>query len=122
MLMSTIYIRQMCRQAKYGGVRYPHTPYGYTSAGNIFFELASAKAVYDSIILTTFTYCGVLQLKLTITQTKRLSSFHHQCVRIINEISKNPMPIQSVVDAKSIRACKLVRKCLDQGCPTRGPR
>ena len=76
-------------------------------------DLTAAKAVYDSMILPTFTYCGVLQLKLTSTQVKRLSSFHDRCLRIINGHSKNPTAIQSVVNAKNIRACKLVRKCLD---------
>ena len=53
----------------------------------------SAKAVYDSMILPTFTYCGVapsgvLQLKLTSTQAKRLTSFHDRCLKIINGNSK----------------------------------
>ena len=32
-------------------------------------DLTSAMAVHDSMILPTFTYYGVLQLKLTSTQT-----------------------------------------------------
>ena len=76
-------------------------------------DLTSAKAVYDSMILPTFTYCGVLQLKLTSTQAKRLTSFHDRCLKIINGNSKNPIAIQSVANAKGTRACKLVRKCLD---------
>ena len=76
-------------------------------------DLTSAKAVYDSMILPTFTHCGVLQLKLTSTQAKRLTSFHDRCLKIINGNSKNPIAIQSVANAKGTRACKLVRKCLD---------
>ena len=77
------------------------------------FDLTSAKAVCDAMILPTFTYCRVLQLKLTSTQAKRLSSFHDRCLKIINGNTKNPTAIQSVINAKSSRACKLVRKCLD---------
>ena len=76
-------------------------------------DLISAKAVYNSIILPTFMYCGVLQLKLTSTQAKRLWSFQDRCLKIINGNSKNPTAIQSVANGKSIRACKLVRKCLN---------
>ena len=76
-------------------------------------DLTSAKAVYDSMILPTFTYCGVLQLKLTSTQARRLSSFHDRCLKIINGNSKNPTAIQSIANAKWTRACKLARKCLD---------
>ena len=65
------------------------------------------------MILPTFTYCGVLQLKLTSTQVKRLSSFHYRCLKIINRNSKNPIAIQLAANAKKIRACTLVRKCLD---------
>ena len=53
-------------------------------------DLTSAKAVYNSMILPTFTYCGVLQLKLTSTQVKRLSSFHDRCLKIIYGNSKIP--------------------------------
>ena len=59
-------------------------------------ELTSAKAVYDSMILRTFTYCGVLQLRLTSTQANRLSSFHDRCLKIINGNSKhqfNQLPV-----------------------------
>ena len=65
------------------------------------------------MILPTFTYCGVLQFKLTSTQVKRLSSFHDRCLKIINGNSKNLIAVQSVANAKRIRAFTLVRKCLD---------
>ena len=63
--------------------------------------------------LPTFTYCRVLQLKFTSTQAQRLSSFHGRYLKIINGNSKNPTAIQSVANAKRTRACKLVRKCLN---------
>ena len=39
-------------------------------------DLAAAKAIYRTMILPTFTFSGILVLKLTETQVKRLSSFH----------------------------------------------
>ena len=76
-------------------------------------DLTSAKAVYDSMILPTFTYFRVLQLRLTSTQAKRLSSFHDRCLKIISGNSTNPTAIQPVTSAKRTRACILVRECLD---------
>ena len=51
-----------------------------------FEDLTSVKAIYDSMILPTFTYCGILQLKLTSTQAETLSIFHDRCLKIVNEL------------------------------------
>ena len=62
------------------------------------------------MILPTFTYCGILQLKLTATQA--LAPFYDHPLRIIQGKSTTKPVIQSVENANNIRACKLVRKCL----------
>ena len=54
-----------------------------------------------------------LRLSMTSTQAKRLTSFCDRCLTIISGNSKNPIAIQSVANTKGTRACKLVRKCLD---------
>ena len=50
---------------------------------------------------------------MTSTQAKRLTSFHDRCLKIVNGNSKNPIAIQPVANAKGIRTCKLMRKCLE---------
>ena len=46
-------------------------------------DLAAAKAIYHIMILPTFTFSGILLLKLTETQVKQLSSFHDCSRRIV---------------------------------------
>ena len=77
-------------------------------------DMAAAKAIYRTMILPTFTFSGILLLKLTETQVKRLSTFHDRSRRIVLGDSGNCDEIQSVVNANKIRACKLVRKCIDK--------
>ena len=76
--------------------------------------LTAAETIYRSLILPTFTYSGILLLKLTDTQLRRLASFHNRSVRTIQGILNTSGIIQSVVTANKIRACKLVRKCIDK--------
>ena len=84
-----------------------------------YLDLTSGKAIYRSLILPTFTYSGILQLKTTDTQYKRLASSHDRSLRTIQENSNTSDEIQSVTIANKIRACKLVRKCIDKGiCDT----
>ena len=78
-----------------------------------YLDVSSAKSIYNLMILPTFTYCGILQLKLTTTQANRLASFYDRSLRIIQGKSSTEPAIQSVENANNIRACKLVRKCLD---------
>ena len=79
-----------------------------------YLDVTSAKTIYRLMILPTFTYCGILQLKLTATQSKRLASFYDRSLRIIQGNSSTDSDILSVASANSIRACKLVRKCIDR--------
>jgi len=74
-----------------------------------YLDLSSAKSICNSKVLPTFTYCGILQLKLTTIQGNRLASFYD---RIIQRKSSTKWVIQSVENADNIRACKLVRNCL----------
>ena len=48
-----------------------------------YLDVTSAKRIYRLMILPTFTYCGILQLKLTTTQSNRLSSFYNRSVKVI---------------------------------------
>ena len=59
-------------------------------------------------------YIYRLQLKITDTQYKRLASFHDRSLRTIQGNSNTCDEIQSVTNANKIRACKLVRKCIDK--------
>ena len=74
-------------------------------------NLRSAVAIYQSMILPIFTYCGILMLKLSHTQLSRLESFHCRSVKILSREGGIKIPLVSDVIKK--RACTLVRKCLD---------
>ena len=74
-------------------------------------NLRSAVAIYQSMILPIFTYCGILMLKLSHTQLSRLESFHCRSVKILSRDGDIKIPLVSDVIKK--RACRLVRKCLD---------
>ena len=79
-----------------------------------YLDQATAVAIYHSMILPTFTYCGILQLKYTNTQLSRLSSLHLRALKIIFGDARPNQELTSVVNANKSRACKLVRKCLDK--------
>ena len=73
---------------------------------------ATAATIYRSMILPTFTYCGILQLKLSNTQISRLSSFHSRSLKVVYGDETAGKGLMSVINANKMRACKLVRKCL----------
>ncbi len=79
-----------------------------------YIDHATAATIYNSMILPTFTYCGILQLKYTNTQLGRLSSLHSRSLKVVYGDIKPNKKLTSVVNANRIRACKLVRKCLDK--------
>ena len=76
-------------------------------------DVKAAMAVYQSMILPTFTYCGILLLCNTKTQLNKLHSFHKRAEAIVNRYSVNKIPLQSVPNANKKRECILVRSCLD---------
>ncbi len=68
------------------------------------------------MIKPALAYCGILQLQLTETKVKQIKAFHDQSVRIVydNDNEKSNQGLPSVINAEKIRACKLIRKCIDQ--------
>ena len=79
-----------------------------------YLDVTSAKRIYRLMILPTFTYCGILQLKLTTTQSNRLPSFYDRSLEVIQGNASAQSEIISVINTNTIRACKLVRKCTDR--------
>ena len=79
-----------------------------------YLDQATAATIYHSMILPTFTYCGILQLKYTNTQMSRLSSLHTRALKIVSGDVRPNQKLTSVVNANKTRACKLVRKCLER--------
>ena len=76
---------------------------------------ATASTIYRTMILLTFTYCGILHLRLSNTQISRLSSFHSRSLKIVyGDKTADKKGLMSVINANKMRACKLVRKCLDK--------
>ena len=78
-----------------------------------YLDVTSAMRIYRLMILPTFTYCGIFQLKLSTTQSKRLPSFQNRSVKVIQGNVTAQSYILSVRSANNIRTCKLVRKCTD---------
>ena len=77
-------------------------------------DMKAAKAIYhQSMILPTFTYCGIFRLCNTRTQSEKLDSFHNRAEAIVNRNSVNRITLQSVTNANKKRACTLVRSWLD---------
>ena len=80
-----------------------------------YMDQAAASAIYRLMILPTFTYCGILHLKLTQTQINKLSSFHARALKVVfkNGIVDQDHELPSAINVNKIRACKIVRKCLN---------
>ena len=81
------------------------------------FEKASSDSIRAThcIVITEKCCVGFVQWSVsTETQVKRLSTFHDRSRRIVIGDSGTCDEIQSVVNANKIRACKLVRKCIDK--------
>ena len=65
------------------------------------------------MVLPTLTYCGILNLNISNTRENKVSSFHNRAMKIIILNSKNELKIKTPVSTNQIKACQLVRKCLD---------
>ena len=66
------------------------------------------------MIMPVFTYCGVLQMRLSETKMKQLKAFHDRCLKIVYDGEKSNEGLPSVMNANKIRARKLVCKCIDK--------
>ena len=75
--------------------------------------MKAAKAIYESMILPTFTYCGILLLYNTRTQSDKLDSFYNRAKAIIKRKHEAKISLQSVTNANKMRACIIVRACLN---------
>ncbi len=79
-----------------------------------YLDLKSARDVYCSMIMPVFTYCGVLQMKLSETKIKQLKALHDRCLKIVYDGENSSEGLPSKINANKIRACKLVRNCIDK--------
>ena len=68
---------------------------------------------FDGIISSISSYCGILLLCNTRTQSEKLDSFHNRAEAIVNRNSVNRITLQFVTNTNKKRACTLVRSCLD---------
>ena len=73
----------------------------------------AAKSIYQSMIMPTFTYCGLELLCLTNTQANKLESFHKRAERIVNTNDENRTVLQSISNANKKCVCAFVKLCLD---------
>ena len=73
-----------------------------------FMNAKCAKTLYQLMILPLLTYCGTLQLNYNNTQQKRLDSFHHRALRLINCNETVPSPLV----LNKIHVLMLVQECL----------
>ena len=73
-------------------------------------DIESAKAIYCSMVLPVFTYCGILKLKSNGAQENKLNSFHNRAMQIIAK--KRSCEVISPVNAIKRRACMLAHNAL----------
>lgn len=73
----------------------------------------SSKAIYNSMILPTLTYCGILLLKLSCTQIVKIEDFHARAQRVVSPRTGNKAYLTPPLAFNKKRACVLVRKSLD---------
>ena len=78
-----------------------------------YLDVTSAKSIYRLMVLPTFTYCGILQLKSTTTRSNRFASLYDCSLKVTQGNASTQSDITSVINTNNIRACKLVRKCTD---------
>lgn len=77
-------------------------------------DLNCSRILYNTMILPILTYCGILSLKLTSTQSEKLSSLYARAQRLIlGDQTNDEISVISPVVANRIRSCHLVSKILN---------
>ena len=78
-----------------------------------YLDVNASKAIYNTMILPTLTYCGILLLKLTRTQTSKLEDFHQRAKHTISKSTDERVEITAPYAANKRRACTLVAQTLN---------
>ena len=76
-------------------------------------DLHTSNIIYNSMVLPTLTYCGILNLKHTTTQSNKLSSLQARAEKVISRNQSETIPVLSPVNECKIRSCYLVRKVVN---------
>ena len=77
-----------------------------------FLDSTTACKLYRSMIVPVVTYCGILNLKLTTGQSRKLAALHERAIRIIVTNSKE-CSVLSPEKSNIKRACVLVHNILN---------
>ena len=77
-----------------------------------FLDSTTACKLYRSMIVPVVTYCGILNLKLTTGQSRKLAALHERAIRIIGMSSKE-CSVLSPEKSNIKRACVLVHNILN---------
>ncbi len=96
---------ELCYKRAYGRLR-------LLSKLRCFLDSTMACTLYRSMIVPIVTYCGILNLKLTTGQSKKLSALHERALRIIGVKSKE-CNVLSPQKSNVKRACVLVHDILN---------
>ena len=78
-----------------------------------FLNTLAAKAIYQGMIVPILTYCGLINLHLSQSREDKLLAFHHRALDIIRSNTKYECDINSPSIINQIKACQMVRNCLD---------
>ena len=78
----------------------------------------AAEKIFNMMIVPLLTYCSLLKLPLTRTQTSLRTFMQDQAIKIIYENNANhKRNIVSIIHQRKVRCCITVWKCLhDEGC------
>ena len=77
-----------------------------------FLDSTTACKLYHSMIVPVVTYCGILNLKLTTGQSRKLAALHERAIRIIGMSSKE-CSVLSPEKSNLKRSCVLVHNILN---------
>ena len=74
----------------------------------------SSKVVYQAMIVPIITYCGILNLSISLTNRDRLNSFTRRAEKIIKHHSNSTIQLQDIHQLYEKRACTIVNSILRQ--------
>ena len=78
-----------------------------------YLTVEAAEKIFNMMIVPLLTYCCLLKLPLTKTQTLMLSSLRNRASSVIYGNDNREKKIVSILHHRQVKSCVTVRKCLD---------
>ena len=78
-----------------------------------YLTVEAAEKIFNMMIVPLLTYCCLLKLPLTKTQTSMLSSLQNRASSVIYGNDNREKKIVSILHQRQVKSCVTVRKCLN---------